>query len=269
MYRRWLAFAVLGCGLSAPIGAKDLCSVAAEAHTGKILLQEGDCAGRITPASTFKIAIALMGFDAGVLKNEHAPVLAYRDGEPDWGGADWRVPTDPARWMTYSVFWFSQRVTRALGQDRLQRYASAFRYGNADVSGMHVPDERSGGAWVNSSLRIAPLEQIAFLRDVVDCRLPVSAHACAMTANITRIGSLPGGWDVHGKTGTGSPGSDGHYDAARAYGWFVGWAARGDEAVVFAHLIQDQRAARPNAGLRARDAWMQRLPALLAAPAHD
>lgn len=167
--------------------------------------------------------------------------------------------------MAYSVFWFSQRLTQALGQDRLQRYASAFRYGNADVSGMHVPDERSGGAWVNSSLRISPLEQIAFLRDIVERRLPVAAQAYEMTANITRIATLPGGWAVHGKTGTGSPGADGHYDAAHAYGWVVGWATRGGEAVVFAHLIQDERATRPNAGLRARDAWLQRLPALLAA----
>jgi beta-lactamase class D len=266
MYRRWLA-AVLAYGLSAPAGAKDLCSVLAEAHGGRIIVQEGDCNERVTPASTFKIAIALMGFDAGFLKSEHDPVLAYREGEPDWGGADWRMPTDPARWMAHSVFWFSQRVTRALGQDRLQHYARAFRYGNADVSGMHVPDERSGGAWVNASLRISPLEQIAFLRDVVERRLPVSAQAYEMTASITRIATLPGGWEVHGKTGTGSPGADGHYDAAHAYGWFVGWATRGGEAVVFAHLIQDDRATRPNAGLRARDAWLRRLPALLDAHA--
>ncbi len=62
-------------------------------------MQEGDCATRVTPASTFKIAISLMGFDSGFLKDAHTPTLPYREGYVDWGGAEWLKPTDPTRWI--------------------------------------------------------------------------------------------------------------------------------------------------------------------------
>ena len=73
----------------------------------KTLVEEGDCTGRVTPASTFKVPLAVMGFDAGVLTDAHAPVLTIRPGEPDWLGDAWRQPTDPTRWMKYSVVWYS------------------------------------------------------------------------------------------------------------------------------------------------------------------
>ena len=92
------------------------------------------------------------------------------------------------------------------------------------------------GAWVNASLRISPLEQVAFMRKIANRTLPVSAHAYDMTERITLIDTRPDGWIVHGKTGTGSPGRK--YDASHAYGWFVGWAAKGPRKVAFAYLIR-------------------------------
>jgi beta-lactamase class D len=255
---------LLAAGLTTSTAfAKPVCTVVADAATSEILVRQGDCATRVTPASTFKIAIALMGFDAGFLRDAHAPTLPYRAGYVDWGGAAWRQPTDPTRWIQYSVVWFSQQVAQALGQDRFQRYATAFGYGNADVSG--EPGKHNGvmGAWIDSSLRISPLEQVAFVRKLVDRTLPVSAHAYDMTARITDLGTLPSGWHVHGKTGTGSPGSDGAFDPAHAYGWFVGWATNGPRTLVFANLIQDERAGQQGAaGVRSRDAFLQAFPAL-------
>jgi hypothetical protein len=54
-------------------------------------------------ASTFKIAISLMGFDATFLQDEHSPTLPYQPGDPDWGGPAWLEPTDAVRWLQYSV----------------------------------------------------------------------------------------------------------------------------------------------------------------------
>src|SRR5256885_11443309 len=62
-----------------------------------------------------------------------------------------------------------------------------------------------------------------------------------MTARITRYPVPVDGWTVHGKTGTGSPGSDNRYDASRAYGWYVGWATKDQRRLVFATLIQDEQ----------------------------
>jgi beta-lactamase class D len=251
---------------SMSVSAHTVCTVVTDAASGEVLTQQGDCSSRTTPASTFKIAISLMGFDSGFLKDAHAPTLQYRTGYPDWGGEAWRQPTDPSRWIKYSVVWFSQQVTRSLGMTQFANYTKEFDFGNADVSG----DKRHDGlthAWIDSSLQISPLEQVAFLTKVVNRRLPVSEHAYEMTSQITEITELASGWDIHGKTGTGFPEKpDGSDDEAHGWGWFVGWASRNGKTLVFARLVQDDGAlpGQPPVGLRARDAFIAEFPSIAA-----
>ena len=109
-----------------------------------------------------------------------------------------------------------------------------------------------------SSLQISPIEQAAFLRKLVNRQLPVSAGAYEMTEEITLQEDL-NGWRIYGKTGTGSPGQDHKYQADQAYGWYVGWARKGAQAMVFVRLIQDEKAQSPNAGLRARSQMSEQL----------
>lgn len=229
----------------------ELCTAIADAGTGKVLMQRGDCGHRVTPASTFKIAISLMGFDAGFLKDEHTPKILFREGYLDWRD-NWKEATDPAKWMRDSVVWYSQQVTTALGKERFAHYTSKFAYGNADVSGDAEHDGLTM-SWISSSLKISPLEQLAFLRKVVNRQLGVSQHAYEMTTALTRFGQLPGGWDVNGKTG-----------AASGYGWYVGWARRGQRKLVFARLIQKDATQDQDtpAGVLARDAFIAEFPAL-------
>ena len=79
LFRSGVALAAL-----APFAfAKPLCTIVADAATGTALMHDGQCSDRVTPASTFKIALAVMGYDAGFLKDEHAPVLPFRKGDPD------------------------------------------------------------------------------------------------------------------------------------------------------------------------------------------
>ena len=239
------------------------CTLVADAATRRVLKQEGECASRITPASTFKIAIALMGYDAGFLTSEHAPMLKYHHGDVAWNDA-WLADTDLQKWVRDSVVWYSQRVTAALGPARFQRCATAFGYGNADVSGDPKRHDGLKLAWIDSSLRISPLEQLGFLERVVRRELPVSPFAFDMTARITALPTVDG-WELHGKTGTGFPLlADGRSDAAHADGWFVGWAVKGARTLVFVRQIQDKSLQGGPAGLRACDAFVPALPALLA-----
>jgi beta-lactamase class D len=243
--------------------AHTICTAVADGATGKILLQQGDCATRVTPASTFKVAISLMGYDTGFLKDEHAPLLPFREGYPDWI-ASWRAPTDPASWIRNSVVWYSQQITQSLGEDRFQKYVSAFQYGNEDVSGDAGKNNGLTRAWLSSSLKISPLEQLAFLGRLVNHKLPVTANAFDMTCRITRLSDLVDGWEVHGKTGTGSPVlGDGTHDEDHDYGWFVGWTSKGGRTIVFARLIQEEARAPQGAGPDARAAFLSELPAIL------
>ena len=239
------------------------CTLIADASTQRIVRQEGACDARITPASTFKIAISLMGYDAGFLKSEHAPVLHYCQGDPDWNDS-WLADTDPQKWIRDSVVWYSQRVTAALGPARFQRYVTAFHIGNEDVSGDPKKHDGLEWAWIDSSLQVSPREELAFLERVVRRELPVKPLAYDLTGRITAIAGDHGGWEIHGKTGTGFPQlADGRSDHTHAYGWFVGWAAKGGRAFVFVRQTQDASLQDGPAGLRARDAFLPALPATL------
>jgi beta-lactamase class D len=239
------------------------CTVVADAASGKYLVHKGRCDRRVTPASTFKIAISLMGYDSGVLQDEHAPLLPFQQGYLDWLPA-WRIPTDPSRWMQESVVWYSQQVAERVGQPRFAQYVRDFNYGNQDVFGKPAGLDGFPPSWINSTLAISPDEQVAFLRKIVMHELALRDDAYRMTARIIKFATTANGWDIYGKTGTGSPVlRKGGSDRAYAYGWFVGWATKGERTIVFARLVQDRKEQTVRAGLRVRDGFLRDLPAQL------
>lgn len=262
--RRMVLAAVSFLALAAqPVHARTVCTVVADARSGDILLEDGDCRSRVTPASTFKVALAVMGYDAGFLNDENLPELPFRKGYADWGGRNWTQATTPQRWMAYSVVWYSQQIARALGASKLAAYASAFGYGNSDFAGDPGKDNALERAWISSSLKIAPVEQVAFLRKLFNRQLPVEASAMERAIGIIESTPVDGGWTVHGKTGSAYPRrADGAFDRARGWGWFVGWATRGDATLIFARLDQDERRHETSGGLRARAAFLDAWPDL-------
>ncbi|OEZ99604.1 class D beta-lactamase [Duganella phyllosphaerae] len=238
--------------------AVELCTVILDTSSHQVLLQRGECAQQVTSASTFKIAISLMGYDAGYLKDAHHPLLPFREGYVDWRES-WRSPTDPTKWMQESVVWYSQQITQSLGMERFAGYVKQFEYGNTDVRG----DARNDGltmSWIGSSLKISPLEQVRFLDRLVNRQLGVSNNAYDATASLVRSNATPGGWTLYGKTG-----------AASGYGWYVGWTSKGQRTLAFARLIRKQ-ASDPQdtpAGVLAREALIAEYPALVESLQHQ
>ncbi len=262
--RPFLPFLILICALSfgRAAASKEVCTLILDAQTGVALVAEGDCETRVTPASTFKIPLAVMGFDAGILTGTNAPVMQFRPGDPDWGGANWTRDTDPAAWMRFSVLWYSQRITHAMGAKALTRYARAFGYGTADFSGDPGFDNGLDRAWIASSLLISPREQAAFLRALVLDGLPVRPDAMRLARDIVERHEV-GGWVIHGKTGTAYPRrADRSFDDARGWGWYVGWAERNDRVLVFVRLTQATERSDASPGNLTRDAFLQDWPEL-------
>lgn len=260
---RTLALIVVCATSLASIQADAACTAFADAPTNKVLKQDGVCDQRITPASTFKIAISLMGYDSGFLKDTKSPALPFQVGYPDWNPS-WKTTTVPASWMKNSVVWYSQRVTESLGKERFARYVHAFNYGNEDVSGTPGKQDGLTRSWLSSSLKISPQEQLTFLAKIVRRELPISPLAYAMTARLTEVATLPNGWKVYGKTGTGAATKDdGSEDWEHSIGWFVGWAVKGSRSIVFVRQIQDEKEETTYAGPRARDDFLRELPSML------
>jgi beta-lactamase class D len=218
------------------------CVIVYDSKAGKIVAVHGEkqCWQRYAPCSTFKWPLAVMAFDSGVLKDE--TVLLKWDGVRR-SIASWNQNQTAATWMKNSVVWYSQRLTAQLGKQRLQSYLDAFDYGNRDISAGLLsawltvtksdPDSRK------SSLRISPFEQLEFLKKFWAGKLPVSPRAMEKTAKIVFLEISPGGYRLHGKTGSGYPD-----DLKGDLGWFIGQVeGHGREYLIVTLLTRNQKAA--------------------------
>lgn len=242
---------------SAPLGAVE-CTLIQDAVSGETLYRGGVCDQRFSPASTFKVPLALIGYDSGILSDEHTPSWDYK---PEFKAMERdRKTVDPTIWERDSILWYSREITRRLGAKRFAGYVTKFGYGNMDVSGNAGKNDSLTNSWVNSSLAISPVEQTAFLRRMLAGEMPVSARAHQMAKAI--IPSFQtGGWTVQGKTGSARLGNGG--TDKRSLGWFVGWAGKNGRRIVFARLVVDTRRTDMPKGLATRAAFLKDLPDLI------
>ncbi len=249
-------------GLAASKARVPECTVILDASSGKALYREGTCSERFNPFSTFKLPLALIGYDAGILEDEHRPSWDYK---PEFKAVKREQKTvDPTIWESDSILWFSRGITRRLGEERFAGYVSKLKFGNMDVSGDPGRNNGLTHAWLLSSLKISADEQADFVRRMLARELPVSDKAYAMAAAIIPRFEARGGWIVHGKTGSGwLPGKDGKANRNRPLGWFVGWAERDGRRIAFARMqVGTDRAESPK-GHKVRDQFIAELPGLL------
>lgn len=243
--------------LSTHVFAQTKCFVAKE--NGQFLKQEGKCAERHSPYSTFKMAISLMGYNEGILIDETHPQWPFKPGYVDWRES-WKQPQNPTTWIKNSVVWYSQLITTTIGVDKFKQYVSNFNYGNKNVSG--DPEKNNGltNAWLGSSLEISGLEQVDFIKRFTEGSLPVSEHAVKMTKNILFVEALPKGWKLYGKTGTGHT-----LIGEKEYpmGWFVGWLEKDNRKIYFANYIEEDLSADANSGARAQEMAKEKLLLLI------
>lgn len=258
--RGFLKAAALGLGALAaarPARAAEAVEalVLADVPTRSILLRRGACDRRFTPASTFKLPLAVMGFDAGILQDVHHPAWAYR---PELQAPERdRKTVDPTIWLRDSVVWYSQEITRKLGMARFQRYIDLLGYGNRDLSGNPGQEDGLTRAWLGSSLALSPEEQVQFVLRLLHRDFAVSEHASAMAVAAMPVFEAEDGWTVRGKTGTAEL-----VDPDRDLGWFVGWAERSGRRLAFARLEVPSGRQEGFMGPRVRSRFLRDLPAL-------
>lgn len=241
--------------------AKETSTVLLDVTSGEPILRSGMCEVPYAPFSTFKFPLALIGYDAGILRDEHNPSWEYR---PELKASKReRMTTDPVIWERESILWYSREITRRLGSERFRDYVERLDYGNRDVSDWHGKDGLLH-SWLGGPLKISPDEQSAFVARFLTRDLPVSDHAFRMTAKIMPTFPIEGGWTVHGKTGSGwLRNDDGSVDKSKPLGWFVGWAEKRDLLRSFARLEIGNMAVQEAWGPAARKSLLAELPAML------
>lgn len=188
-----------------------------------------DIEKRVSPCSTFKIVLSIIGYDTGLLLDEKTPIWDFAIGYDD-DLAAWKAPMCPQSWMKYSCVWYSKILYRTLGTDTVSHYLDCMQYGNTDISG---PKETF---WLNSSLIISPKEQACFLQQLLLGKLPISSHAIDATKVLLMQEKLDGGWSLYGKTGYSGP-----QENDQELGWFVGWVEKESHCFSFAYLITSPR----------------------------
>ena len=258
------ASTVFGSGRAqAEIVRPVVCTIVKDAGSGQSLLREGPCADRYSPCSSFKFAIAVMGFDAGILTGPHSPAIKY---VPEFENAYDPLPAhkdaDPSIWLRDSIVWYSQQIMRKLGRERFASYVKQFRYGNEDIAG--TPDEDGlTHAWLMNSLAISADEQARFVSDFLNGRLGVSSDAYRLTRETLPSYPGEGGWTIRGKSGSGWLRNEaGQIDRSRPQGWFVGWGERQGRTVAFARLQVGTEPSTTPGGTLARNFMLQNLSTL-------
>jgi len=240
------------------------CTIIADGVTGNTLYESGECSRRVSPCSSFKLPLAIMGFDSGILQSPKSPTWELKPEYNPSSRDQAYKHVYPALWQSDSVVWFSQQLTSRLGTDRFTEYVKKFEYGNQDVSG--DPGENNGltQSWLMSSLAISPNEQVEFLLRFVERKLPVSETAYDMAYATIPQYQAAQGWVVHGKSGSGwLRDDDGKIDENRPQGWFVGWAEKNGQQVVFARLEIGNKKSDIPGGSKAREHVLLELPALM------
>jgi bla regulator protein BlaR1 len=147
---------------------------------------------RLTPASTFKIIVALLALQDGAVADEHA-TLRW-DGER-YEMAGWNRDLDLAEAMRVSATWYFDRLLARLDHDRVAQALRQIHYGNADASGDPAT------FWLDDTLQINALEQADVMARLAAGSLGPDARSHQIVHRITQIDQRSGA-TLYGKTGT-------------------------------------------------------------------
>ena len=231
----------------------------------QFLIQEGDISTRRSPYCTFNILLSLTGFNTKTLQDAENPTWPFKDEyeseNKTWKESfpeSWKAHHSPMSWMKNSCIWYSQALTRKLGMKTLSDYVIECGYGNQNLEGDAGAANGLTNAWIGSSLRISPLEQVLFVSRLLRKELPVSDDAYEYTKAILFVEELSNGMKLYGKISAGNY-ANGRQEPEMQIRWFVGWAERRHRRLAFAYMIQGTENDESIPGIAAREELKQRL----------
>lgn len=241
--------------------ADNACFIAME--NKKIIKEQGACDKQHPPFSTFKVPLAVMAFDANILRGPDQPLVGAASKEQvgkSSGLQSEKLPAlllqakkqTPRTWMKYAVMGYSQVITKKLGEKRLQYYIDLFNYGNKEVSQDTKGRSHLTNAWLGEVLLISPKEQLQFIDKLRSRALPVSQSAQKKTIQMMKLSPLFEEWQLYGKTG-------GPIES----GWFIGWVEKNGRVISFVQFIEQPNKSLLDGGRVAREIAIENLASLI------
>ncbi|WP_201712859.1 BlaR1 family beta-lactam sensor/signal transducer [Rossellomorea arthrocnemi] len=173
---------------------------------------------RVSPDSTYKIYSALIGLEVNSITPGDS--IIKWNGEPN-EYKEWNRDQTLDTAIEHSVNWYFQALDRTTGEDKLSAYLDRLDYGNKDLSG------GVGDYWLESSLKISPMEQVELLRSFYTNEQhfdPVNVETVKSALALEEKGDAR----LYGKTGTGI------VNGETVNGWFIGFVETKDDTWFFA-----------------------------------
>ncbi|NRS18122.1 BlaR1 family beta-lactam sensor/signal transducer [Brevibacillus sp. HB1.4B] len=186
---------------------------------------------RVSPNSTYKIFLSLFGLEANVISSEDT--LLKWDGI-HYPFEQWNRDQDLFTAMRNSTNWYFKEMDKSISPDTLQAFLEQLNYGNYNTSG------GIGEYWIESSLKISPVEQVQLLRAFYENQFGFQENNIQTVKDSIRL-SEKAGSILSGKTGTGS------VNQKNVNGWFVGYVENEEGTYFFATNIQSEDDANGSA----------------------
>lgn len=182
---------------------------------------------RYSPDSTYKIYVALFALDRSLITPHYS--------KRRWDGTvypfdAWQRDQNLNSAMHDSVNWYFQELDKEIGIRNIEQYIHTIGYGNRRLVG------EANDYWMESSLKISPVEQVELLKRFHEKDLPFSEENLSAVKDSLRIEDR-GNTVLYGKTGTG------RVNEKDVNGWFVGFEEKGSHTYYFAVNIHAEEKA--------------------------
>ena len=172
---------------------------------------------RFLPASTFKIPNTLIALEEGIVKN--ADEIIKWDGHK-WQFKSWNKDQSIRTALPISCVWFYQELAKRTGNDKYLKWLKKLNYGNMQT-GKDIDT-----FWLNGDLRISAEEQINFLKNLYENKLPFNKDNMLLLKELLLI-EQNSNYKLYAKTGL-------TMRVENQIGWYVGFVETEDEIWIFA-----------------------------------
>lgn len=181
-------------------------------------------ARRFSTASTFKILNTLISLEE--------KAISGKDDVMKWDGqvyefADWNRDQTLESAFKVSCVWCFQKMARRVGAEKYKGYLRSAAYGH-----LREPFEETT-FWLDGSLQVSAIEQVALLKKIYLRSLPFSAASYETLRDVMLAEQTPA-FTIRAKTGW----------AARMtpqVGWYVGYVETKDDVWFFATNLEIRR----------------------------
>ena len=166
------------------------------------------------PASTFKIANALIGIETGRIVNEKmiikwdGNVRVFANGDT---AKDWNKDLTMEEAFKVSAVPYFQEVARRIGKDTMQYWLDSLHYGTSKIT------TRIDTFWLDNSLKITADEQLGFVKKLYFNQLPFRKNTTQEVVKKIMLQEKNTNYSLSYKTGLG------YRENGNALGWIVGW----------------------------------------------